>query len=65
MIARFKSAGIQIAGGVPFKLGEEKFGLDSKACTFRIGLFGLDKMMNVDECVKRFEAALDKAIKKE
>ena len=67
MIARFKSAGIQIAGGVPFKLGEDNFDtpLNSRACTFRIGLFGLDKMMNVDECVRRFETALDKAMKKD
>ena len=67
MIARFKSAGIQIAGGVPFKLGEEKFAkpIQSKACTFRIGLFGLDKMMNVEQCVRRFETALDKAVQKE
>ena len=31
---------------------------------FRLGLFGLDKLMNVSKCVKTFEAALDNIIAK-
>lgn len=60
MGAKFKKAGVQIAGGVPFKLDEDTtIGLDSKKWTFRIGLFGLDKWKNVDEVVTRLEVALD------
>jgi len=32
--------------------------------SFRVGLFGLDKLMDVDASVARFEAALDRAIAK-
>lgn len=53
--ARFKQAGLQIAAGVPLKCGEpESFS------TFRIGLFGLDKLRDVDGTVTRLEAGLDK-----
>lgn len=46
-------AGIQIAGGVPLRVGEpEGFS------TFRIGLFGLDKLLDVDGTVKRLSDAL-------
>jgi aspartate aminotransferase-like enzyme len=51
--ARFADAGVQIAGGVPLKCGEPK---DFQ--TFRIGLFGLDKLQDVDATVARFERAL-------
>lgn len=53
--ARFKQVGLQIAAGVPLKCGEpESFS------TFRIGLFGLDKLRDVDGTVTRLEAGLDK-----
>ena len=55
MVAEFKAAGLQIAGGVPFKLDEPE-GLS----TFRIGLFGLDKLLDVERTVKAFEEALQK-----
>ena len=60
MVELMKEAGLQIAGGVAFKLGEDAFDppLTSKACTFRVGLFGIDKLRNIDECVARLEAAL-------
>lgn len=59
LVGKFKQAGIQIAGGVPWKLNEmEKYNVNSKATTFRVGLFGLDKLQNVDACVARFENAL-------
>ena len=50
----FAAAGVQIAAGVPLKCGEpESFQ------TFRVGLFGLDKLTDVDGAVQRFAAALD------
>ena len=53
--AKFKEAGLQVAAGVPLQCGEgEDFS------TFRIGLFGLDKLDDVDGTVARLEAALDK-----
>jgi len=49
--AKFKQAGIQVAAGVPLMCGEgEDFS------TFRIGLFGLDKLADVDGTVGRLEA---------
>jgi len=57
MVGLFKGQGIQIAGGVPFKL-DEPAGL----VTFRLGLFGLDKIKNIDRTVSIFEKALDNLI---
>ncbi|MFT7475072.1 MAG: aspartate aminotransferase-like enzyme [Verrucomicrobiales bacterium] len=52
--SKFASAGLQIAGGVPLRVGEpEDFS------TFRLGLFGLDKLGNIDRTVSSLEAALD------
>ena len=56
---KFIKAGTQIAAGVPFMIGEPS---DTK--TFRIGLFGLDKLMNVDRTVSNFEIALDAVLAK-
>lgn len=53
--ARFAAEGVQIAAGVPLHCGEpETFS------TFRVGLFGLDKLGDVDGTVARLEAALDR-----
>ncbi len=52
--ARFKQAGVQIAAGVPLHCGEGQ-----SYSTFRIGLFGLDKLGDVDGTVERLEATLD------
>ena len=55
----FAEAGLQIAAGVPLKVGEpENFK------TFRLGLFGLDKLTDVDGAVERFEKALDEVLAK-
>ena len=55
----FAEAGLQIAAGVPLKVGEpENFK------TFRLGLFGLDKLTDIDGAVTRFETALDKVLTK-
>lgn len=52
--AAFREHGVQIAAGVPLHCGEP----DSFS-TFRIGLFGLDKLGDVDGAVARLETALD------
>ena len=55
----FAEAGLQIAAGVPLKVGEpENFK------TFRLGLFGLDKLTDIDGAVERFEKALDEVLVK-
>jgi aspartate aminotransferase-like enzyme len=51
---KFLDLGIQIAAGVPLQCGEP-----DDFQTFRIGLFGLDKLDNVDRAVSRLEAALN------
>jgi aspartate aminotransferase-like enzyme len=53
--AAFKTAGIQVAAGVPLMCDEPQ-----DWSTFRIGLFGLDKLGDVDGTVARLEAGLDK-----
>lgn len=51
--AKFKAVGLQVAAGVPLQCGEpEDFS------TFRLGLFGLDKLSDVDGTVERFKDAL-------
>ena len=50
----FAAAGVQIAAGVPLEIDEPA---DYKS--FRIGLFGLDKLKDVDAAVKRFAKALE------
>jgi len=51
---RFAEMGIQVAGGVPLMVGEP-----DDFSTFRIGLFGLDKIADVDRTVNTFKVALD------
>jgi aspartate aminotransferase-like enzyme len=51
----FAAQGMQIAAGVPLMVGE---GDDFKS--FRLGLFGLDKLMDVEASVARLEAVLDR-----
>nr|WP_289055685.1 aminotransferase class V-fold PLP-dependent enzyme [uncultured Psychrobacter sp.] len=53
----FAEAGVQIAAGVPLKVGEP----DSFK-TFRVGLFGLDKLNDIDGAVQRFESALEQVL---
>jgi aspartate aminotransferase-like enzyme len=55
--AAFAAAGVQIAAGVPLKVGES----DSFK-TFRVGLFGLDKLTDIDGAVQRFESALEQVV---
>lgn len=51
--ASFAQQGVQIAGGVPLKCDE-----GDDFMTFRIGLFGLDKLHNIDRTVASLESAL-------
>ena len=51
--AKFKQRGIQVAAGVPLMCGE-----GDDFSTFRVGLFGLDKLTDVDGTVERLEAHL-------
>jgi aspartate aminotransferase-like enzyme len=57
MVARFGKAGAQVAAGVPLMCGEPA---DYRA--FRIGLFGLDKLADVDGTVARLTKALTQAL---
>lgn len=52
--AAFKQVGLQVAAGVPLHCGEP-----ADYSTVRIGLFGLDKLTDVDAAVARFEKGLD------
>jgi aspartate aminotransferase-like enzyme len=53
--AKFAAEGLQTAAGVPLMCDEP-----ADFQTFRVGLFGLDKLHNVDRTVKNLETALDK-----
>ncbi|WP_347350299.1 alanine--glyoxylate aminotransferase family protein [Intrasporangium sp.] len=53
--ARFKGVGLQVAAGVPLMCGEP-----DGFSTFRVGLFGLDKLTDVDGTVARLRDALDR-----
>ncbi len=55
--AKFAALGMQIAAGVPLQCDEPE---DFQ--TFRLGLFGLDKLYNVDDTVARLKAVLDKVL---
>ncbi len=53
--SKFVAAGLQIAAGVPLACDEP-----ADFSTFRMGLFGLDKLYNIDRTVAFLEAALDR-----
>lgn len=52
--AKFAAAGMQVAGGVPLRCGEP-----DDFSTFRLGLFGLDKLHNIDRTVTKLNDTLD------
>ncbi|MBT8459695.1 MAG: alanine--glyoxylate aminotransferase family protein, partial [Boseongicola sp.] len=54
--SKFSAQGMQIAAGVPLQVGEPD---DFR--TFRLGLFGLDKLADVDGAVAKIKTALDTA----
>lgn len=53
----FAAHGLQIAAGVPLRCNEPD---DYK--TFRLGLFGLDKLHNIDRTVETLESVLDEIL---
>lgn len=54
---KFLAQGLQVAAGVPLQCDERE---DFR--TFRVGLFGLDKLQNIDRSVAQLEAALNKIL---
>jgi aspartate aminotransferase-like enzyme len=64
MVKKFKDNRLQIAGGVPFMLDEESI-LDARKYTFRIGLFGLDKIKDIHSVAVHFEKTLNKLLENE
>ena len=54
---KFIAQGLQTAAGVPLQCDEP-----ADYRSFRIGLFGLDKLHNVDRTVAQLAAALDKVL---
>jgi len=55
--SKFAALGLQIAAGVPLQCDEPT---DYKS--FRLGLFGLDKLHNIDSCLASLEQAIDQVI---
>lgn len=55
--SKFKALGYQIAAGVPLQVGES-----AEFRTFRLGLFGLDKLADVPATVARLQSALDQVL---
>lgn len=55
--SKFKTLGYQIAAGVPLQVGE-----GAEFRTFRLGLFGLDKLVDVPATVARLKVALDQVL---
>ncbi|MDR0808431.1 MAG: aminotransferase class V-fold PLP-dependent enzyme [Gemmobacter sp.] len=54
---KFLAEGMQIAAGVPLQVGE-----GPEFRTFRLGLFGLDKLADVEGTMARLKAVLDKVL---
>ena len=55
--ARFRALGMQIAAGVPLQVGE-----GAAFRTFRLGLFGLDKLRDVEATLARLTAVVDQVL---
>ncbi|MEH7826562.1 alanine--glyoxylate aminotransferase family protein [Gemmobacter denitrificans] len=54
---KFLAEGMQIAAGVPLQVGE-----GAEFRTFRLGLFGLDKLADVDGTLARLGAVIDRVL---
>ena len=57
MMGKFKEQGMQIAMGVPWRIDEPH-----NMFTFRMGLFGLDKLRDIDGTVSIMRTGLDKVL---
>jgi aspartate aminotransferase-like enzyme len=55
--SEFRDLGLQIAAGVPLQVGE-----GAEFRTFRLGLFGLDKLADVPATVARLRRAVDQVL---
>jgi len=55
--SKFAAAGMQIAAGVPLQVDEP-----ADFSTFRIGLFGLDKLRAPDVTLDKFKAVADQVL---
>jgi len=55
--SKFGATGMQIAAGVPLQCDER-----ADYQTFRLGLFGLDKLQNIPRTIASLEAALDEVL---
>ena len=55
--SKFRELGLQIAAGVPLQVGE-----GAEFRTFRLGLFGLDKLADVPATVARLRRAVDQVL---
>jgi aspartate aminotransferase-like enzyme len=58
IVKRFADTGTQVTTGVPLMCGEP-----DDYCAFRIGLFGLDKLTDIEDTVARLEHAIDQAMR--
>eukprot|EP00559_Dactyliosolen_fragilissimus_P007798 CAMPEP_0184863536 /NCGR_PEP_ID=MMETSP0580-20130426/11510_1 /TAXON_ID=1118495 /ORGANISM="Dactyliosolen fragilissimus" /LENGTH=441 /DNA_ID=CAMNT_0027361923 /DNA_START=171 /DNA_END=1496 /DNA_ORIENTATION=- len=58
MMNKFKENGLQIAMGVPWRIDEP-----DNLKTFRVGLFGIDKMTHIQQTAHTLENALDKVLR--
>ncbi|MGI9259043.1 MAG: aminotransferase class V-fold PLP-dependent enzyme [Gammaproteobacteria bacterium] len=56
IVGRLAQAGVQVAAGVPLMCDEP-----DDYCAFRIGLFGLDKLNDIDGTIATLRRALDQA----
>ncbi|MFN3971828.1 MAG: aminotransferase class V-fold PLP-dependent enzyme [Gemmobacter sp.] len=57
--AKFRAQGMQIAAGVPLQVGE---GTGDDFRTFRIGLFGLDKLKDIPGTLARLERVVEQVL---
>jgi aspartate aminotransferase-like enzyme len=55
--SKFIKEGIQVAAGIPLMCDE-----DENFQTFRIGLFGLDKLHNIERTVHNLESAINRIL---
>ena len=53
--SKFIEVGLQTAAGVPLQVGESP-----EFRTFRIGLFGLEKLLHIERAITHLEAAMQK-----
>jgi len=59
---KFAKAGLQVAAGVPLMVDHGTNEISENFRTFRIGLFGLDKLTDIDGCVDSLAKALSEVI---